>query len=101
MSMVIPIAMSDGIRVDAGMALVSIRDFTFEPSILRITVGTWVRWVNLDDMPYGVVHAAHPHLFRSGVMFPGDSYTRQFTTPGEFPYRCAIHMYMRGVVKVG
>ena len=101
MSMVIPIAMSDGVRVDTGNAVIGIRDFAFEPSVLRITAGTWVRWVNLDDTPYGVVHAAHPHLFRSSVLFPGDSFTRQFITPGEFPYRCAIHKQMRGLVKVG
>ena len=99
--MAVPIAMADGVRMDRDLAVVGIRDYAFEPAALRIAVGAWVRWVNLDDVPYGVVHAAHPHLFRSGVLFPGDSYTRQFSVAGEFPYRCAIHMHMRGRLSVG
>lgn len=98
--MVIPIAMSDGLREERDIAVVGIRDFAFEPASLTIGAGKWVRWVNLDDVPYRIIHAAHPHAFRSGVLFPGDSYTWCFAEAGEFPYRCGIHVHMRGKVSV-
>jgi len=79
-------------------ALVSIQNFTFTPSNLRITKGTKVIWKN-DD--------AAPHLIASDGKFPesatleqGQSYSFTFTDAGTFPYHCSIHPSMQGTIEV-
>ena len=66
-----------------------------------IAIGQGVMWRNDDDVPHSVVHAGHPHVFRSRVLFRGDTFSNQFNAPGEFPYRCGIHPHMRGTIIVG
>ncbi len=96
-----PIAWSDGVR-DAGVFVsVRITDFTFQPTVLRIAQGHSVLWTNIDDVPHSVIHAIHPHVFRSRVLFRGDTFSNQFNVIGEFPYRCGIHPHMRGTIIVG
>ena len=96
-----PIAWSDGVRDSGAFVTVRIADFTFEPATLRIAIGQGVMWRNDDDVPHSVVHAGHPHVFRSRVLFRGDTFSNQFNAPGEFPYRCGIHPHMRGTIIVG
>lgn len=96
-----PVAWSDGVRDAGDFVTVRIVDFAFEPAVLRIAVGQGVMWRNDDDVPHSVIHAGHPHLFRSRVLFRGDGFSRQFNVAGEFPYRCGIHPHMRASVIVG
>ncbi len=98
--MAIPIAMSDGVHDRRNAALVIIRDYSFEPATLRVVAGAWVRWLNVDEAPAGVEHTGADRLFRSTVLFRGESYARQFNERGEFPYHCGIHPHMRGRVIV-
>lgn len=77
---------------------VSIQNFTFQPSVLTVAVGTTVTWTNLDG-------ATHTVTSRSGVWDSGDLNQNQkfsftFTQPGEFDYFCAIHPSMKGKIIV-
>jgi len=39
-------------------------------------------------------------LFTSGVLKTGDSFSYTFDTAGEYPYFCALHPWMTGLVIV-
>ena len=96
-----PIAWSDGVRDAGDFVTVRIAEFTFQPATLRVVLGQGVSWRNDDDVPHSIIHAAHPHLFRSRVLFRGDVFNHQFNVAGEFPYRCGIYPHVRGTIIVG
>lgn len=78
---------------------VSIRDFLFEPSQLRVEPGTTVTWTNEGNEPHTVT--ADNGLFDSGVLEPGDSYSVQFDGAGTVAYHCTLHPSMTGSIVVG
>lgn len=86
------------------VAPVEIVDFAFVPETIEIPVGAPVSWVNhgasthtvtAEDTVYGGVPA-----YSSEALASGKRFTRTFDAPGVYPYRCAIHEEMRGVVIV-
>lgn len=82
----------------AESADVPIRDFAFEPSEIRIRPGETVRWVNEDPVVHTVT--ADDGAFDSGPIQPGEGYSRRFDEPGEYPYHCTPHPFMKAVVIV-
>ncbi len=76
---------------------VKIDNFTFEPALLTVKVGTTVTWKNRDDIPHTVVSAGK---FRSKAMDTDDSYSFTFTAAGDYPYFCSLHPHMTGTIKV-
>ena len=92
-----------------GTVFVSIQDFDFSPSSINVPVGTPVRWTNTGTKLHSVLSDsnffASPYLNGPstdiyGNMTNGDQYTRTFSTPGVFTYRCGVHDYMKGTVTV-
>ncbi len=100
---VLPVAMSDGLR-DGGtandVAMVTILEFSYQPASLAIAVGQRVIWTNADEVPHSVVHAAHPHEFKSRVLFHGERFSHRFETPGRYHYVCGVYRRMQGVIVV-
>lgn len=94
-------AWSEGPRGDDETRVVVIRDFTFTPGRLAVRAGQSVEWINQDDVPHSVIHAAHPHAFKSGVLFQGERFTVRFDRPGRYAYFCGVYRHMQGVVEVG
>jgi plastocyanin len=43
---------------------------------------------------------ANDKSFDSGLLQPGKTYRRTFDTPGQYPYYCLPHPFMKGVVVV-
>ena len=62
----------------------------FNPSQVRIAVGTTVIWKNVGVEAHDAV--AQGGLFNSGALQPGQSYSFTFTSPGRFPYICTLHV---------
>ena len=78
---------------------VAIRDFRFEPARVSIRAGDTVRWTNHEK------RASHSVLFPAGALeserlFPGESWSRRFDSPGSQVYHCGPHPEMEGVVEV-
>ena len=87
-----PIAAQEAVGVD-------IRDFSFVPKDLTVSVGTAVRWVNRDDAPHQIVmDGGRPG--GSGTLGQGAEHTFVFREAGRFPYHCGIHPTMLGEVNV-
>jgi len=84
-----------------GSTIVSVRDFQFTPTQVNIKAGTKVTWVNCGSSG----NAAHTStsdtgVWDSGLLAPGQTYTRQFDNAGSFPFHCAPHPGMTGTVTV-
>lgn len=77
---------------------VVIKDYSFEPNILTIPVGTTVTWTNQDNVQHEV--ASDSGTFDSGIMNPSDQFTYTFNQPGNYSYICKIHPYMFGQIQV-
>jgi plastocyanin len=80
----------------AGSAGVSMRNFAFSPSSVRVNVGDSVTWTNQDPAPHNAKG--------SGVSTPtikkGQSASQTFSKAGTFSYICTIHPSMHGTVVV-
>jgi plastocyanin len=82
----------------AGSASVSAGDNFFAPPSITIQVGETVTWSNDGQVPHTVT--ANSGSFDSGNLNPGQSFSHEFSSPGNFSYFCAYHASMKGTVTV-
>ena len=76
----------------------TIQIFAFSPNPLTIARGSTVTWTNQDGAPHTVT--ADDGSWGSSTLRQGGTYSHVFTSPGSYPYHCAIHPYMTGTVVV-
>jgi len=79
---------------------VSIQDFAFDPPHIQVSVGDTVTWTQGTD---GAPHTAtaDDESFETGNLSDeGETGAVTFDEAGEFPYHCAIHPEMLGLVTV-
>ncbi len=81
-----------------GSTLIVIRDFTFGPGEVRVRAGDRVTWLNCDEDQH--TSTADGGQWASGLLSPGDAFTQDFPTAGEFTYHCEPHPFMTGRVIV-
>lgn len=93
-----PQASAKPAAVASGRAVVIIHNFAFHPATLTVKPGTTVTWINKD--PVAHTSTAYDHLWNSGLISPGKSYSFTFATANTYTYYCEIHQFMHGVVKV-
>jgi plastocyanin len=96
----------------AGTATVTITGLEFQPSVLTVSAGTTVTWVNNDDTAHTVTSDAAkvsdtsfsispaPGVFGSQALNPGQTFSYTFHTPGMYPYHCEVQPYMTAKVVV-
>jgi plastocyanin len=77
---------------------VSIKNFAFTVTTLKIGAGVTVKWTNNDGTSHTVT--ADDGSFNSGNIAPGASFTKKFNTKGTFAYHCSIHPMMTASVVV-
>lgn len=77
---------------------VTIRNMTFSPASVQISVGDSITWTNADDRDHNVT--AKDGSFKSGNIRSGGSFTHRFEKPGNFAYGCGYHPRMKGVISV-
>jgi len=85
-------------NANAADAQVKIANFTFEPPVLTVKVGTTVIWVNDDDIPHLV--SEKDGKFRSSALDTDEKFSQTFKTPGTVEYFCAVHPHMTGKIVV-
>ncbi len=90
----LPVTDDDGTRV-------SIRNFCFGPTILRVLPGDTVTWVNKDAVPHTVLGANATWGAFYSVERNGGEVTYRFGRSGVYPYVCSLHVGMMGAVVVG
>lgn len=79
---------------------VSIRNFCFGPTILRVPESETVTWMNRDDYPH-VVLGANGAWGGYGKVRGGGEVSYRFVNSGVYPYVCTYHPGMIGAVVVG
>ena len=77
---------------------VSIFQFEFLPTNLTINVGDTVMWSNDDALPHTTT--GNTGVWNSGMLQPGQTYSRTFNSPGDFPYHCNFHFFMTANITV-
>ena len=77
---------------------VGIDNFVYNPQQITVKAGTTVTWVNHDDIPHTVT--SKTGAFRSKALDTDDKFSFTFATPGSFPYFCALHPHMTGMIVV-
>jgi plastocyanin len=77
---------------------VEIRDFSFEPQVLRVPPGASVTWVNRGQQVH--TSTSDGSGWDSGSVAPGANYARQFNAAGQFPYHCEPHPAMTATIIV-
>ena len=85
-------------NANAADAQVKIANFTFEPAMLTVKVGTTVIWVNDDDIPHLV--SEKDGKFRSSALDTDEKFSQTFKTPGTVDYFCVLHPHMTGKIVV-
>lgn len=78
-------------------------DNTFKPEVIEVEPGTEVVWVNRGRSNHDVIPTDASEDkdwgIALGVFTPGETYSRVFTEPGEYPYYCTVHgTQTRGMV---
>lgn len=77
---------------------------SFNPKTKTISAGTEITWVNKDSFNHTVTSGTPGNpdgLFDSGVIGPGGTYKRTFSTAGTYNYYCSIHQdIMTGTITV-
>jgi len=77
---------------------VKIDNFVFNPQQITVKAGDTVTWVNHDDIPHTAT--SKTGVFRSKALDTDDKFSFTFTTPGTYPYFCALHPHMTGSIVV-
>src|SRR3954447_7047129 len=74
----------------------------FTPSAVTIPAGDTIQWTWGSNNHSTTSGSGTPNgLWNSGVLSQGSNYSRQFTTPGTFPYYCTVHgASMNGTITV-
>ena len=78
---------------------VAIENFEFAPERLDVEAGSTVRWTNEDDAIHSVEDDGDLG-YASEELSQGDTYEQRFDEPGEYPYHCGVHDYMKATVVV-
>jgi len=78
---------------------VAIKDFKFTPMTIEVSAGGSITWTNEDHPPHTVT-AVDQAVANSGTLAFGQSFTREFDTPGSYAYFCLFHPGMKGTIVV-
>ena len=96
---------SDGTEpaAGAGSGAVAIKSFAYSPSPAKVKVGTAVTWTNGEDIRHTVTSGKRNSTdgkFDLTLDAKDATATVTLDAPGTFPYHCAIHPGMDGVIEV-
>lgn len=93
----------------AGDATIVVEPGVFSPQVTTIHAGDRVTWSNRDNVEHFLTSSgptARPvartveDLEFHHLLEPENDYSHAFTSPGTYPYFCAIHLGMSGTVVV-
>jgi len=85
-------------RPDSVALDIKIVDFAFVPADTTVTLGSYVRWLNIGEMAHTTT--ADSGEWDSGNLEPGDYYIRRMNQVGDFPYHCTPHPFMTAILHV-
>lgn len=88
-------------EIMSGTVEINIQDFNFQPKNIKVRVGTKVTWTNQDTAKHDITpDVDSPDFQASKLLSKGESYSFTFMKPGNYPYHCSPHPYMKAAVEV-
>jgi len=88
-------------HVRSGLVNVAYHEITIHPALLRVKVGTTIKWTNYDEVIHTVTSRSGPQQFASGNLSPHATFQVTLTRPGLIHYLCTIHpATMNGTIQV-
>lgn len=78
---------------------VSMRDNFFQQRVDTVALGGTVTWPNDGNVAH--TSTSDAGIWDSGTVDPGETFSRQFTQAGTFPYFCRFHGQAGGVGMAG
>jgi plastocyanin len=80
---------------------VTIQNFSFNPQVITVKVGTTITWTDKDGAQHTVTSDSGPTSFNSGPLTPsGGTFKFTFSQAGTYSYHCMIHPSMTATVIV-
>lgn len=80
---------------------VTIRDYAFGPTSIKVKKGTKVTWTNQDQVEHTVTtQSGSPTMFDSGLFGKDKTFSYTFEKTGTYQYYCIPHQYMKATVIV-
>jgi plastocyanin len=76
---------------------VTIKNFKFSPSPLKVKAGSKITVENADSTTH--TFTANNGAFDTGDIESGSSASVTIKEPGTFAYHCQIHSFMKGTIK--
>jgi plastocyanin len=88
--------------VQGGVVQISYRNIAIDPDVLRVKVGSTVKWTNYDEgIEHNVTSEGGPQKFASKNFGEGHSFAVKLTKPGVIHYECTNHpASMNGTIEV-
>lgn len=86
------------VRAPRAVQRITMVDSVYRPRSVSVPRGTRIRWVNGGALLHSSTSTRG--LWDSGLLDPGESYSRVFRRAGTFRYACTIHPTMRGRIVV-
>ena len=82
-------------------AQIKLMPCAFAPTVAQVPVGSTVTFFNGPDFSHLVTGANQAWGSRDVELSPGRTVSYEFDEPGVYPYACALHRGMSGVIVVG
>jgi plastocyanin len=87
--------------VRSGVVNIAYRDITIQPALLRVKVGTTLKWTNFDPFVHNVTSESGPQRFASGNFGKGGTFEVTLRKPGLIHYQCTTDpATMNGTIEV-
>ncbi|HEY1890844.1 MAG TPA: cupredoxin domain-containing protein [Steroidobacteraceae bacterium] len=80
--------------------VVTISNYSFQPTTLTVAKGATVTWVNKDGDVHTIKSSGGSEAFGSAALDSGDRFTFTFLHAGTYHYICSVHPYMHGMIVV-
>lgn len=81
-------------------AAITIRNYSFDPGVMKVAAGATVTWINSDGDVHTIKSQEGPEAFQSPALDSGGRYSFTFRHPGTYKYICSVHPFMHGVIVV-
>lgn len=90
-----------GAPVQSGAVQIAYRNIAIDPDVLKVKVGSTIKWTNYDPVEHNVTSKGGPAKFASKNFGEGGTFEFKATKAGVIHYVCTIHpTTMNGTIEV-
>lgn len=87
--------------VQSGAVQLAYRNIAIDPDVLKVKVGSTIKWTNYDPVEHNVTSKGGPAQFASKNFGEGGTFEFKVTKTGVIHYECTIHpTTMNGTIEV-